>query len=93
MHLKTSSIERKIKRIIPSSFKKFILFFLVNRILGRLIKIARINRNLFGGVFDYSNVSDKEAARIFWGVWESGEFADSEEFGSLGSFGGLGVFV
>ena len=59
----------------------------------------RIRKNLFGGVFDYSNVSDKEAARIFWGVWESAEirfskrFANSDTVVELGSSVGVTLGV
>jgi len=80
INLKSASLERKIKSLIPNNGKKLILFFLTSPILGKIIKISKIKSNLFGGKFDYDLVSDVEAARIFWGVWESAEIRFSKRF-------------
>ena len=80
INFKSVSLERKIKSLIPNNVKKLILFFLTSRILGKIIKISKIKSNLFGGKFDYDLVSDVEAARIFWGVWESAEIRFSKRF-------------
>lgn len=80
INFKSVSLERKIKSLIPNNGKKFILFFLTSSIFGKIIKISKIKSNLFGGKFDYDLVSDVEAARIFWGVWESAEIRFSKRF-------------
>lgn len=95
MKLITSSQERKIKKILPSSLKNFMIFLLCNSFFGKLIKFLKIKTNFFGGFFDYSLVSDIDASRIFWGVWESAEtrfskrFADSKTIIELGSSVGV----
>ena len=97
--LRSSSIERKIKSLIPSSAKKFLLYFLLNSYVGKVIKFSNIRWNLFGGKFDYSLVSDKESAKIFWGLWESAEirfakrFAHSKTIIELGSSVGVTLGV
>ena len=99
MRLITSSLERKFKKILPSFFKNFTIFLLCNNYFGKLIKFFKIKTNLFGGFFDYSLVSDKDAARIFWGVWESAEirfskrFANSQTIIELGSSVGVTLGV
>ena len=79
-NIKTSSIERKIKSLTPNQIKKIILFFLVNKLFGKIIKISQTKINLFGGQFDYNLVSDIEAARIFFGFWESAEIRFAKRF-------------
>ena len=67
--LKSNSLERNFKSLIPLSIKKILIKIIVNSFVGKLIKISRIKLNLFGGVFDYSTVTAKEAASIFfWGL-------------------------
>lgn len=54
---------------------------------------------MFGGIFDYKYVSNEEAAKIFWGVWESAEirfakrFAKSQTIVELGSSIGVTLGV
>ena len=97
--LNTSSIERKIKSIIPLSLKKLFYWVLTNSLVGYFLKCLKIKKNLFGGVFDLSNVSNKEAASIFWGFWESAEirfskrFANSKTIVELGSSVGVTLGV
>ena len=97
--LKTSSIERKIKSIIPLNLKKLIYWVLASSLLGYFLKCLKIRKNLFGGVFDLSNVSNNEAARIFLGLWESAEirfskrFANSKTIVELGSSVGVTLGV
>ena len=97
--LKTSSIERIIKSIIPHNFKNFFYWVLANSLLGYFLKCLKIKKNLFGGVFDLSNVSNKEAASIFLGFWESAEirfskrFANSKTIIELGSSVGVTLGV
>jgi FkbM family methyltransferase len=80
IELKTTSLERKLKRLVPPNVKSFILYFLVNSHVGKAIKFFKIRWNFFGGKFDYSLVSDKDAADIFWGTWESAEIRFSKRF-------------
>lgn len=99
MEVKTTSLERRIKSIIPANYKNILIFFLTMSLWGKIIKISRIKTNLFGGVFDYSLVNNKQAARIFWGFWESAEirfakrFANSEIIIELGSSVGVTLGV
>ncbi len=97
--LKTTSIERKLKSNISPNIKKFVLYFLLNSYIGKFLKFFRIKKNLFGGRFDYSLVSNIEASKIFWGIWESAEirfakrFADSKIIIELGSSVGVTLGV
>ena len=99
MKVLTTSLERKFKSYVPNRIKKLIVVFLCNKHLGKLIKKLGIQYNLFGGYFDYSLVSDVEAAHIFWGVWESSEirfskrFIDCETIIELGSSVGVTLGV
>lgn len=90
---KSSSLERKFKAILPNKLKIKILFFLVNPIVGKIIKKIRIKFNFFGGIFNYSLVSDIEAAKIFWGVWESSEIRFSKRFAKTNTIIELGSSV
>ena len=78
--LKSNSLERNFKSLIPLSIKKILIKIIVNSFIGKLIKISGIKLNLFGGVFDYSTVTAKEAASIFFGVWESAEIRFAKRF-------------
>tara|TARA_A100001388_G_scaffold269931_1_gene246877 strand:- start:329 stop:1129 length:801 start_codon:yes stop_codon:yes gene_type:complete len=80
IELKTTSLERKLKRLVPPNVKKVLLCFLLNSYVGKALKFCKIRWNLFGGKFDYSLVSDKDAAKIFWGIWESAEIRFSKRF-------------
>lgn len=99
MEVVTRSIERKIKSIIPSNIKKIAVNLLCNSFFGKALKKLGIRYNLFGGYFDYSQVSDVEAAKIFWGAWESAEirfskkYADCETIIELGSSVGVTLGV
>ena len=93
INVKSVSLERKIKSIIPNNIKKLVISFLTRPILGKIIKITKINSNLFGGTFDYDLVCDVEAARIFWGVWESAEIRFSKRFAQTDTIIELGSSV
>jgi len=80
MLIKTKSLERKIKYLIPNNIKKIIVNIISHQYIGFLIKKFGIKINLFGGFFDYSRVSNHEAALIFWGIWESAEIRFSKRF-------------
>ena len=66
--MKTTALERKIKYLIPKNIKKIIVNIISNSVIGYLLKKLKINKNLLGGFFDYSIVTNKEAALIFWGI-------------------------
>lgn len=99
INLKTTSLERKLKHLVPPTVKSFLLYFLLNSYVGKALKFFKIRWNLFGGKFDYSLVSDKDAAKIFWGIWESAEirfakrFALSKTIVELGSSVGVTLGV
>lgn len=93
LNLKTKSLERFVKSLIPLNLKKFLLFFLVNSFVGKLLKSLKISWNLFGGKFNYSLVSDRDAAKIFWGIWESAEIRFSKRFVSTNTVIELGSSV
>lgn len=80
IELKTVSLERKLKSLLSPKIKNFIIYFLLSSYIGKAIKFFNIRWNLFGGRFDYSLVSDKEAAKIFWGLWESAEIRFAKRF-------------
>ena len=80
MLLKTNSIERKVKSIIPQKVKKLLLKIIVNSFSGYLIKHSNIKFNLFNGIFDYKLVTNYQAALIFFGVWESAEIRFAKRF-------------
>ena len=65
MLIKTKSLERKIKSLISLKFKKTIVRFFVNSFTGLIIKKINKKINLYNGIFDYSLVSNHEAASIF----------------------------
>ena len=72
MKILSSSHERKLKSIIPLRFKEFFLVDLItSQFIGCLIKFLNPKFNLFNGFYDYKNLSNKEAALIFFGIWES----------------------
>ena len=64
IELKTTSLERKLKRLVPPNVKKVLLCFLLNSYVGKALKFCNLRWNLFGGKFDYSLVSDKDAKDI-----------------------------
>ena len=81
MQIKANSLERKLKNLVRSRVSIYFAHsILSNTFFGKLIKVFKIKRNLFGGKFDYSLVSDKEAAKIFFGIWESAEINFSKRF-------------
>jgi hypothetical protein len=91
--LKTTSLERKLKSLVSQNIKKFLLYFLVNSFVGKALKFFKIRWNLFRGKFDYSLVSDKDAAKIFWGIWESAEIRFAKRFASSSTIIELGSSV
>jgi len=86
-----SAFEKKIKKFIPNRIKFLIVKLLANKFFGQAIKIMMLRRTIRGGTFDYQNVSNKEAAEIFFGFWEAAEirfalrFAKSKTIIELGS--------
>jgi len=93
INIKSSSLERRIKSIIPNWIKYFLLGLLVNDISGFLIKKSGVSFNLYGGLFDYSLVSANEAARIFFGFWEAAEIRFSKRFARSSTIVELGSSV
>tara|TARA_B100000963_G_scaffold101267_1_gene87573 strand:+ start:167 stop:934 length:768 start_codon:yes stop_codon:yes gene_type:complete len=93
MIIKSKSIERHIKSIIPKYIKTLIVSLLVNNFFGYLIKLSKCDKTIIGGYFDYSLVSDAEAAKIFWGFWESGEIRFSRRFANSNTIIELGSSV
>lgn len=97
--IKSSSFERKFKYFIPRTIKHLILPLFINSMVGKIIRSTKIKWGLYGGVSDYSLVNDLEAARIFWGIWESAEirfakrFAHSQTVIELGSSVGVTLGV
>jgi hypothetical protein len=80
MIIKTKSIERKIKSLIPLKLKNLILNFFVNCFTGFIIKKLKIKFNLYNSIFNYNFVSNNEAAAIFFGIYESAEIKFSKRF-------------
>lgn len=74
------SIERKIKRIIPSPIKRMILKVICNSFTGYVLKITGISRTVLGGYYDFSLVDSVTAAKIFIGVWEAAEMRFARRF-------------
>ena len=87
--------KKNIKNFIPSRIKELIVKFLTNNFFGKVIKLINLKKTVRGGTFDYRNVSDREAAEIFFGFWESSEiryalrFAKSKTIIELGSSVGV----
>ena len=78
--VKTASTERKLKALMPVKIKSIIASILQSPFAGNLIKKSGVRFNMFGGYFDYSLVSNTEAAQIFFGIWESAEIRFSKRF-------------
>ena len=55
------------------SIKIRIARFLTKPIWGKIVKKLNLKSSLFLDPYDFSLVSDSEAASIFFGIWESGE--------------------
>lgn len=78
--LKTTSFEHTLKNIIPNFVKKTILLLIVNSTVALCIKLLKLKTNMFGGMFDYKYTTNKESAKIFFGVWESAEIRFAKRF-------------
>ena len=78
--IKSNSFERHLKRLIPDQVKKIIIMMLINKFTGRLIKFLKIRFTIIGGKYNYNLVSDLEAAKIFFGLWESAEIRYSKKY-------------
>jgi FkbM family methyltransferase len=99
--MKTNSLDRKFKAILPNLFKRKLAKVLCSDGLGYLIQRSGVKFNLFVGYFNYELVSKSEAAKIFLGIWESAEirfakrFAKNDNIVELGSSVGvmLGVLT
>jgi FkbM family methyltransferase len=91
--IKTKSLERKIKNLIPLKLKNLIASLLVNNFAGFIIKKLKIKFNLYNGIFNYNLVSNHEAACIFFGIWESAEIRFAKRFAKSKSIIELGSSV
>lgn len=84
-------------KMIYTYFKNVIARLLCSKLIGHLVKFSRCRGNLFGGYFNYNLVSPREAASIFFGIWESAEirlakkYAQNDIIIELGS--SVGVLV
>lgn len=78
--IKTNSLERKIKSLIPTNLKRCLANLICSDISGFIIKKSGVKRNMFGGVYNYALVNNKTAAKIFFGTWESAEIRFSKRF-------------
>ena len=78
--IKSNSFERHLKRLIPDQVKKIIIMMLINKFTGRLIKFFKIRFTIIGGKYNYNLASDLEAAKIFFGLWESAEIRYSKKY-------------
>ena len=79
--IKTNSkgVERRIKKNIPNSIKKIVLFFVVNKISGMFVQKV-FSRSMLGARYNFSLVSPVIASRIFFGLWESAEIRFSKKY-------------
>ncbi len=88
-------LDIELKKIIPNSLKSIIAKMLINNFFGKIIKFFNPKITFNNGIFDFENVSDKEAAQIFFGFWESSEiryalkFIQSKTIIELGSSVGV----
>lgn len=73
LEIKSLSKERLLKSKIPRNIKFKLVNLICNKHIGKFLKLLNIKSNLFGGYFNYDLVSDREAAKIFFGIWESAE--------------------
>ena len=95
INYKCGFLDIKLKKLIPNSFKSIIAKILINNFFGKIIRFFNPKNTLNSGVFDFKNVSDKEAAQIFFGLWESTEirfalkFIQSKTIIELGSSVGV----
>ncbi len=72
-------VERWVKKILPNSVKKIVIFFIVNKIVGVFVQKV-FSRSMLGARYNFSSVSPVIAARIFFGLWESAEIRFSKKY-------------
>jgi hypothetical protein len=65
-------IDRWVKKNLPNSVKKIVIFFIVNKIVGVFVQKV-FSHFMHGARYNFSSVSPVIAARIFFGFWESAE--------------------
>lgn len=70
---KVKSFERKFKYILPNILKKIISDLLTNEKIGKYIKYKNPRKNLLGASYDFSLLTPKVAALLYFGIWESAE--------------------
>ena len=75
----SKGVERRIKKNIPNSIKKIVLFFVVNKISGMFVQKV-FSRSMLGARYNFSLVSPVIASRIFFGLWESAEIRFSKKY-------------
>ena len=93
IQLHTKSIILKFKGLVPLSVKKIFYNILVTKMFGKILKKLNFKFNLFGGYFDYSQVTDIESASIFWGFWESAEIRFSKKYATSANIIELGSSI
>lgn len=99
MKINSASLERKFKSLIPSKLKVLLVDILTSELIGFMIKSYNPKFNFFNGFYDYKHLTYKEAALIFFGIWESAEirfskrFVDTETVIELGSSIGVTLGV
>jgi hypothetical protein len=71
--------ERRIKKILPNTLKKIVIFLIINKIVGMFVQ-RFFSSSLLGARYDFSCVSPIIAARIFFGLWESAEIRFSKKY-------------
>ena len=91
--LVTNTFERRFKRMLPRKIKQCLRDIFASQIFGWCIKKFRIRKNVLGGTFDYSLVSNKEAGRIFWGIWEAAEIRFAKNYANSATIIELGSSV
>ncbi len=77
---KTKSFERKFKAFFPRKVKFALARIICNKYIGKLIKFLNFKKTILGGYFNFRLVSDIQAAKIFFGIWESAEIRFCKRF-------------
>jgi len=73
----STSLERRIKSVLPMRVKGFINRHLTSRLVGKVIQ-KYFRRSLLGAYYDFTVVEPRVAASIFFGLWESAEIEFSK---------------
>lgn len=81
----STSMERKIKKVIPPRLKLFLVSLFCSTLSGVLIQKI-FKKTLKGARFNFSLVDPNSAALIFFGIWESAEIRFSEKYVNDGDY-------